>query len=79
MVCFYHQTYQKNWSIFIAIDNTKLQIDTFNGRNQLYGATVAVHQTTNDDKKKHKVKAHLLLHFVYFQVNKCKLQVQRYN
>ena len=51
MVCFYHQPYQKNWSIFIAIDNTKLQIDTFNGRNQLYGATVAVHQTTNDDKK----------------------------
>ena len=58
MGCFYHQPYQKNWSIFIAIDNKKLQTDTFNGRNQLYGTAIAVQkqllfgvQTTNGDKK----------------------------
>ena len=59
---------------FFAIDNTDLKIDIFDGRNQLHGTAIAVYQTTNGDEKR-EVKAHFLLHFVYFQVNKCKLQV----
>ena len=73
-VVFLRSTLSKNRPVFFAIDNTDLRIDTFDGRNQLHGTAIAVYQTTNGDKK-HEVKAHLLLHFVYFQVNKCKLQV----
>ena len=71
---FLPSTLSKNRPVFFAIDNTDLRIDTFDGRNQLHGTAIAVYQTTNGDKK-HEVKAHLLLHFVCFQVNKCKLQV----
>ena len=78
MVCFYRQLYQKIDLSFCnrqyTTDNTDLKIDTFDGKNQLHGTAIAVYQTTNGDKQ-HEAKAHLLLHFVYFRVNKCKLQV----
>ena len=64
----------KNRPVVFAIDNTDIKIDTFDGRNELHGTAMAVYQTTNGDKK-HEVKAQLLLQFVYFQVNKCKLHV----
>ena len=75
---FVPSTLSKNRPVFFATDNANLKIDTFDGRRQLHGTATAVYQTINGDKK-NEVEAHLLLHFVYFQVNKCKLQVERYN
>ena len=69
---FLPSTLSKNRLVFFAIDNTDLKIDIFDGRNQLYGTAIAVYQTTSGDKK-HEIKAHLLLHFISFQGNKCKL------
>ena len=71
---FLPSTLSKNRPVFFAIDNTDLKIDTFDERNQLHGTAIAVYQATNGGKK-HEVKAHLLFHFVCFQVNKWKLQV----
>lgn len=71
---FLPSTLLKNPPVFFAIDNTDLKIHTFDGRNQLHGTAIAVYQTTNGDKKL-EVKAHLSLHFVCSQVNKCKLQI----
>ena len=69
---FLPSTLSKNRLVFFAIDNTDLKIGIFDGRNQLYGTAIAVYQTTSGDKK-HEIKAHLLLHFISFQGNKCKL------